>query len=68
MFIINKAIQFPIYTREKNKKERGGTTNPDGGTELEKIGLREKNLASVDTKLADLRLRKLNLFPSLPFQ
>lgn len=51
-----------------NKKAKENTADPNGGTKLEEIRLREENLASIDTKLADLSLRELNLLPSLLFQ
>ena len=44
------------------------TSDPNRGMKLEEVGLRKKNVASVDAEVADLSLRKLYLFASFSIQ
>lgn len=53
------------FSRERREKL---TTDPDRCVELEEIGLREEDLASVDAQLTDLTFWQLNLFPSFTLQ
>lgn len=45
------------YTKSKQKGKEKQTADPDRGTEMEEIRLREKDLSSVDAEASDLRLR-----------